>query len=542
MQDEATATFADPRIPTRETCVLRYALERFAREKPDETYVVFGNGESWSYRETLERTAAARAALQSLGVKQGDHVAAWLPNGAEALLSHFAVNYLGAVFVPINTAYRGSILEHVVANTDAELMIVHGDLVPRLGEIDRAQLKRLVICGPDAEVPPGLDAARFETLPAQPLAPLERPIDPWDTQAVIYTSGTTGPSKGVLMSYLHLFSNAGPETWHFVTGEDRFLVNLPIFHIGGVGLPFVMLARGGSIALWENFRTDEFWDFVRATECTACFLLGVMATFLLKEPASARDRDHKLRLALMVPLTESAGEFHTRFGIDIYTIFNMTEISTPILSEPNPTALGTCGTVRPHVDVRLVDENDCEVPAGTVGEMIVRTDRPWAMMHGYYNNPEATARAWRNGWFHTGDAFRRDEAGSFFFIDRIKDAIRRRGENISSFEVEAEIVAHPDVQEAAAIGVPSELGEDEVMAVVAPVAGHSIDPAALTTFLAERLPYFMVPRYVRVIAELPKTPTAKVQKVDLRREGVTADTWDRETANITFKREKLSLR
>ena len=250
------------------------------------------------------------------------------------------------------------------------------------------------------------------------------------------------------MSYLHLFSNAGPETWHFVTGEDRFLVNLPIFHIGGVGLPFVMLARGGSIALWENFRTDEFWDFVRATECTACFLLGVMATFLLKEPASARDRDHKLRLALMVPLTESAGEFHTRFGIDIYTIFNMTEISTPILSEPNPTALGTCGTVRPHVDVRLVDENDCEVPAGTVGEMIVRTDRPWAMMHGYYNNPEATARAWRNGWFHTGDAFRRDEAGSFFFIDRIKDAIRRRGENISSFEVEAEIVAHPDVQEA----------------------------------------------------------------------------------------------
>ncbi|MBO6633473.1 AMP-binding protein [Parvibaculum sp.] len=541
MQDEATAVFADPRIPSRETCVLRYALDRFAREKPDETYVVFGNGESWSYRETQKRTVARAAQLQALGVRQGDHVAAWLPNGAEALLSFFAVNYLGAVFVPINTAYRGSILEHVIANSDAELLIVHGDLVPRLGEIGTAALTRLVVCGPEAKAPAGLALSRFETIEAGPLAPLDRPIDPWDTQTVVYTSGTTGPSKGVLMSYLHLFSNAGPETWHFVTGKDRFLVNMPIFHIGGVGLPFVMLARGGSIALWENFRTDEFWNFVRETECTAVFLLGVMATFLLKEPASPRDREHKVRLALMVPLTESAGEFHTRFGIDVYTIFNMTEISSPIVSEPNPTALGSCGTVRPHVDVRLVDENDCEVPTGTVGEMIVRTDRPWAMMHGYHKNPEATARAWRNGWFHTGDAFRRDEAGNFFFVDRIKDAIRRRGENISSFEVEAEIVAYPDVQEAAAIGVPSDLGEDEVMAVVAPVAGRGIDPAALTAFLAERLPYFMVPRYIRIVAELPKTPTAKVQKADLRREGVTADTWDRETANITFKREKLNL-
>jgi crotonobetaine/carnitine-CoA ligase len=541
MQDEAAAPFADPRVPPRDRCVLRYALDRFAREKPDETYVVFGNGESWSYRETQKRTVARAAQLQALGVSQGDHVVAWLPNGADALLSFFAVNYLGAVFVPINTAYRGSILEHVIANSDAELLIVHGDLVPRLGEIGTAALTRLVVCGPEAAAPSGLALSRFETIEAGPLAPLERPIDPWDTQTVVYTSGTTGPSKGVLMSYLHLFSNAGPETWHFVTGKDRFLVNLPIFHIGGVGLPFVMLARGGSIALWENFRTDEFWNFVRETECTACFLLGVMATFLLKEPASPRDREHKVRLALMVPLTESAGEFRTRFGIDVYTIFNMTEISSPIVSEPNPTALGTCGTVRPHVDVRLVDENDCEVPTGTVGEMIVRTDRPWAMMHGYHKNPEATARAWRNGWFHTGDAFRRDEAGNFFFVDRIKDAIRRRGENISSFEVEAEIVAHPDVQEAAAIGVPSDLGEDDVMAVVAPVAGRGIDPAALTAFLAERLPYFMVPRYIRVIAELPKTPTAKVQKADLRREGVTADTWDRETANITFKREKLNL-
>ena len=539
MKKESDET-SDPRIPPRATCVLRYALEYWASVKPDATYIVFGDGAKWSYGETLRKTRARALSLQKLGVEQGDHVAAWLPNGAEALLTFFGVNYLGAVFVPINTAYVGSILEHVISNCDAKLIVAHGGLTPRLSDIKLAALEKLVVVGPVDDTPSSLIVSRFDDVEGGEPAPLARPIEPWDTQAVVYTSGTTGPSKGVLMSYLHLYTNAGPEAWHFVTGEDRFLVNMPVFHIGGIGLPFVMLARGGSVALWENFKTDEFWDFVRKTECTAAFLLGVMATFLLKEPPSERDREHKLRLALMVPLMENAAEFRKRFGVDIYTIFNMTEISSPIVSEPNPTALGTCGQKRDGVDVRLVDEDDCEVPVGTVGEMILRTDRPFAMMHGYLKNPEATARAWRNGWFHTGDAFRKDADGNYYFVDRMKDAIRRRGENISSFEVEAELIAHADVQEAAAIGVPSPLGEDDVMAIVAPVQGREIDPATLVEFLKARLPYFMVPRYVRVIAELPKTPTAKVQKAGLRAEGITADTWDRETANIRLKREQLS--
>lgn len=534
-----TPESSDPRIPPRAACVLRYALEKHASDTPDKTYVVFGNGSAWTYAETLERTQTRALALQNLGVAQGDHVAAWLPNGAEALVTFFAVNYIGAVFVPINTAYVGTILEHVIENCGAKLLIAHGDLVARLHEIRLAAFTQLVIVGPDAIAPAALTATRFEDCGGGTLQPPARAIEPWHTQAVVYTSGTTGPSKGVLMSYLHLFSNAGPETWPFVTGDDRFLINMPIFHIGGIGLPFVMLARGGSIALWENFKTDEFWNFVRRTDCSAAFLLGVMATFLLKEPASSQDWDHRLRLALMVPLTENAGEFRTRFGVDIYTIFNMTEISSPIVSAPNPTVLGTCGTKRDGVDVRLVDENDCEVPVGTVGEMIVRAERPFAMMHGYLNNPDATARAWRNGWFHTGDAFRMNAEGHYFFVDRIKDAIRRRGENISSFEVETEVMAHPDVQEAAAIGVPSPHGEDDVMVVLAPVAGRLIDEAALIEFLTARLPYFMVPRYLRVMDELPKTPTAKVQKVGLRADGITKDTWDREDKNITIRREQL---
>jgi crotonobetaine/carnitine-CoA ligase len=218
----------------------------------------------------------------------------------------------------------------------------------------------------------------------------------------------------------------------------------------------------------------------------------------------------------------------------------MTEISTPIISEPNPVRRGTCGKPRPGVEVRLVDAQDCEVPTGQIGEMIVRADRPYAMNSGYNRMPEATARAWRNGWFHTGDAFRKDEAGYYYFVDRVKDAIRRRGENISSFEVEVEVCAHPDVREAAAVAVPSAMSEDEVMVIVAPVFGHVIDPEALCQFLSERMPYFMVPRYVRVMDALPKTPSAKVQKAELRSQGITADTWDRERAGMRLKRESLT--
>jgi crotonobetaine/carnitine-CoA ligase len=306
-----------------------------------------------------------------------------------------------------------------------------------------------------------------------------------------------------------------------------------------MGLPFAMLVRGGSCVLPECFSTDTFWPLVRDTEVTAVFLLGVMATFLLKAPAGPQDRNHNVRKCFIVPLNDGAQEFHERFGADVYTIFNMTEISSPIVSEPNPTVRGTCGKVRQGVEVRLVDEHDCEVAVGEVGEMLVRTDRPWAMNSGYYKNAEATARAWRNGWFHTGDAFRMDEHGNFFFVDRIKDAIRRRGENISSFEVEAEIIRFPAVREAAAIAVPSELGEDEVMAIVAPASEQDIDPAALIEFLRDRLAYFMIPRYVRILPELPKTPSAKVRKTDLRKQGITADTWDREKAGIVVRRDRI---
>jgi crotonobetaine/carnitine-CoA ligase len=429
-------------------------------------------------------------------------------------------------------------LRHVVELSDADVMVGHAALVPRLKDIEISRLKDLIVVGGDA---PG--DSRLICHPQSALSPDQevdaaRPVQPWDTQYIIFTSGTTGPSKAVLSSYIQTYA-MGPESFRFITGEDRFLVNLPLFHVGGTMYVYFMLVRGGSCLVVDSFKTDTFWELVRGFEVTSTCFVGAMTPFLLKQPPSDRDRDHPLQTVVTIPWNEDSLQVAERFGVDMYTGFNMTEISSPIISEKNPPKIGTAGKPRPGVEVRVVDENDCEVAPGEVGELIVRTDRPWAQNHGYYKNPEATAKSWRNGWFHTGDAFRYDEDGYFYFVDRIKDAIRRRGENISSFEVESEVTLYPEVAEAAAIPVPSEFNEDEVMVVVAPAPGRSVEPHDLFEFLQPRIAHFMLPRYIRVMDDLPKTPTQKIQKHLLRDEGITADTWDREAAGIKVRREKI---
>ena len=529
-------------IPVREECVLRYVLDHWAAERPDQIFARFENGSQWSFAETRKRTRRLGAALQTLGVTEGDHVVVWLPNGKEALEAYFAIGYIGAVYVPINTAYIGDLLAHVIDNAGARLIIAHRDLIPRLAEIETAALETVVTVGDEAVSVGGLAALSYKTAldRAGVLGALSREIEPWDTQSIIYTSGTTGPSKGVLSSYLHNFAGMNSAVWYCVEGDDRQMISLPMFHIGGCFIAYSMLCRGASIAITEAFQTKRFWSTVRETESTVVFLLGVMAAFLLKEPEREDDRDHPLRTVFIVPLTEDATRFAERFGVTVYTIFNMTEVSTPIISPPNPTEAGYCGKARDGVTLRVVDGNDIEVPPGSVGQLIIRTDQPWAMNHGYFKNPQATADAWRNGWFHTGDAFRKNADGAFYYVDRIKDSIRRRGENISSIEVEIQVNAHPAIQECAAIAVPSEWGEDEVMIVFATKAGHTVEPEALIEFLRPRMAHFMVPRYVRIMKELPKTPTTKIQKAALRAEGIVADTWDREQAGIKIERTRLT--
>jgi len=529
-------------VPAREACVVRYLLDRWANEKPDDLYAVFHRGPELSYSALRDRVLRAAAGLAAQGVRQDDKVIVWLPNNLECLVSWFAINWLGAVYVPINTAYKGGLLEHVLDNSEASLVILHADLLPRLQGINRAGIRKAIVIGETAETVDGLDVLPATALDGDPQAvpPLERPIEPWDVQSIIYTSGTTGPSKGVLSSYAHIHAMSGTDGFYMVEPHDRYMCNLPLFHVGGTIPVMGMLARGGSVSIVETFSTADFWSSIKETQTTVVLLLGAMTTFIMKQPPGPQDRDHPLKKVIIVPLAGDSGAFSRRFGVVVYTLYNMTEISTPLVSGPNPERSGICGRPRAGVEIRLVDGNDCEVPRGQVGELIVRTDVPWTMNSGYSRNPQATAPAWRNGWFHTGDAFRINEQGDYVFVDRMKDSIRRRGENVSSFEVEAEVAAHPAVNEVAVVPVPSELSEDEILCVVVPAPGHELDPVELIDFLTPRLAHFMVPRYIRIVDTLPRTPTAKIQKHILRAEGITEKTFDREVAGIVIRRERLS--
>lgn len=511
--------------------VLRNILDRFAQDTPDAPFVQFWPGPAWDYRETRDKVRARAAALQAAGVRQGDHVLCFMGNGPDLLSSWFAINYLGAVYVPINTAARGRPLEHILKDADASLMIAETGLLDRLQGLQHGRLRRILTV--DAGDPPVLSSLEIDPLVDDPVAAstpgaleLEQAIQPWDTQAIMYTSGTTGDAKGVLSSYVQLYT-MGPDAFDCVEADDRCMICGPIFHCGSTLYVYAMLARGLSIGMMREFKTQDFWPAVRETGSTYALLLGVMASFLVKQPASPQDRDHPLRRAFITPFGEDGPVFAERFGVEAWTIYNMTEIASPMHAGPGITRKGIAGKPRPWFDLRIVDDNDIEVPDGETGELIIRSHRPWALMKGYYKKPAATAEAMRNGWFHTGDAFRRDSDGTFYFVDRLKDVIRRRSENISSFALENEVVAHHSVRECAAIAVPSEHSEDEVMIAVTPVDGARIDVAELLQFLSDHVPHYMVPRYVRVLEELPKTSNGKLQKHALRHEGVTPDTYDR---------------
>jgi crotonobetaine/carnitine-CoA ligase len=467
------------------------------------------------------------AVLHTQGVRKGDRVFVWLPSGKAMVLSWFAINYLGAVYVPLNTAYKGAVLQHVVNAAAGAVMIAHPSLADRLQGLDLPHLRTVTT-----------DFSQLARGDGDALGDLE-PVDHFDIQSIIYTSGTTGPSKGVLSPYLQGYTTAVVNYGYMGEGEG-ILVNLPMFHVGGTSSITCALVRSGSFYLVDGFSTTRFWDQVREGGCTTTSgLIGVMAAFLAKAPPRPDDRDSPIKYITMFPVNDDTIAFARRFGFEYLTGFNMTEVSTPLMTDMNAPPDGSCGWPRSGMQCRLVDGNDITVPHGSIGELIVRSDTPWSMNAGYDGLPEATARAWRNGWFHTGDLFRQDAEGKYYFVDRLKDTIRRRGENISSFEVENAIRQHPDVDEVVVVGVQNEIAEQDVLAVIKPKPGHALDPAGLIAFLESQLAYFMIPRYVRQVDAIPKTETNKARKVVFRDEGITADTWDRERAGIHLRRERL---
>jgi crotonobetaine/carnitine-CoA ligase len=305
-----------------------------------------------------------------------------------------------------------------------------------------------------------------------------------------------------------------------------------MFHVGLSHMFGIVIIAGATMAVRGKFSVSNFWSDVRRYKATFSILLSTMPNFLISQSPGPGDRDHGLRKLIMIPLLRDLDAFRERFGVpDITTLFNMTEASCPISADGfNLVNNQSCGRPRPGIQARVVDERDEALPPGKTGELVLRADNPWELNLGYWRNDKATAEAWRNQWLHTGDGFQTDADGNFYFVDRIKDCLRRRGENISSFEVEVEVDAHPAILESAAVAVPSSLSEDELKVVAALKPGCSLEPAELLAFLKARLPAYMVPRYIEILVEeLPKTPTGKVRKVVLRESG-TAGAWDREQA------------
>ena len=520
---------------------IRQLLQRNARQWPDLVLLKFDSGESYTSTALLEETNTIAANLHTSGVRQGDYVLSWLPNSPLAVLLYLALNSLGAICVPFNTAYRGRLLEHVIAISGAKYLIADGRLTERLDGIDNGNLQHIFIVGDERIGNTQINQHSVSSLlsPQKQALPLiKESVN--DTSAVIFTSGTTGPSKGVLCSYLHLHTSA-VEFRHVGSGDTN-LVALPMFHVGGIlGLWFA-LVHGGCAAYVERFSTSAFWPTVKSLNVTSVGLLGAMVQYLMSQPPSDDDKNHPVKRAVIAPFGDDALAFANRFGIEVHTEFNMTELSVPLWGGPNPTARGTCGSPRPGVELQLVNNKGKEVTTGEPGELLVKVEDPFTISHGYLNNPEATAKTWKDNWFHTGDLFIRDENDNYYFVDRAKDAIRRKGENISSFEVEEELLSYEEIAEAAVVAVPGDGGEDEILAVLVATQDKKLEVRSLVEFLSERLAHFMVPRYFRIVQSLPKTPTQKTEKHLLRTEGVTHDTVDRLALGLKLTSEKLGKR
>ena len=358
-----------------------------------------------------------------------------------------------------------------------------------------------------------------------------------DLCLLLYTSGTTGRSKAAMIPHRFVLGQASLVIEGLgLRTDDVLYCPYPMFHLDSAVMTIApaLLLRGVA-AIGERFSVSGYWDEVRRLKATVFDFMGATITMLWKQPISPDDRNHSARLGWGVPLPAWAPQFEERFGCKLVELYGLTEAGAMIYTpQTEPRRVGSCGKPIGPFDLRLVDLDDFEVPVGQPGELAIRPLEPSLIMQGSYAMPQATLEAFRNLWFHTGDVLKRDADGYFYFIGRRKDMVRRRGENISAAEVEMAIEAHPDVLACAVIGVPSDMTEEEVMACIVPRPGATLQASALIDYCVQRMAHFMVPRYVRLVTSLPKTPTDKVEKFKLQQEGVTVDTWDREKAGFLF--------
>lgn len=514
-------------------------------------YITFGEGEPITRGEMLAAATMMAGRLRALGVGRGDTVATLMEPRREITECWFACALLGAVFMPLNTALRGAFLAHPLRTSEAMVLVTDRDRLPQaLAVLGSKHLATIVVMDDVEDGTSGAAPADVRLLGPRDWSTLDAAaVEPdaagrWNEPALIlFTSGTTGLSKAVVLSHHYVMHMA--ELYAASLGMragDVFYGPLPMHHLSGtIVASLCALTVGGSSVVDPVFSVSRFWPRIRETGATHTVLVGGMPQMLWQRPPDREEQDNPLRAAVVIPLdAEVHHAFEERFGLKVVTGYGSSEAGQITFSSADaPARPGSAGRPVDSYDVQVVDDEDEPVAVGEVGEIIVRPRVPHVMFDGYRGNPEATAAATRNLWFHTGDLGYFDEAGNLTFADRKKDYIRRRGENISSFEVENALLSHPGVLEAAAIGVPSELGEDEVKVCVVLRPDAGVDEVELLRYAAATMPYFAVPRYIALVDSLPRSAVGRIQKFVLRDEHRTSPGWDRDEAGYRLTRHNI---
>ncbi len=488
--------------------------------------------ERWSYARTVEIAARMAGQLQSAGVVAGDRVAIFSKNRPEVLRLLLGAAWCGAIAVPINAAARGPQLRYVVENSGAKILAIEEDLLDVLQDAPVADLpiEHIWVFGTGAS--PCTVTKRVTPFLSDGTAVAPHAVRPETPFAILYTSGTTGPSKGVICPHAQFYWWAA-YTCRFldIRPGDVLTTTLPLFHTNAINTFFQALLSGSIFVVEPRFSVSDFWPAMHRTGATVSYLLGAMVPMLLSRPPTPGEKQHCLRtiLAPGVPPALHAA-FFARTGIALVDGYGSTETNFIIGTRTADRVDGQIGLLSPGVEARIIGIDGQNVPAGSAGELALRAADPLAFASGYFGMPDKTAEAWRDGWFHTGDRVRQETNGAFAFVDRLKDSIRRRGENISSFEVEAVLQSHPGVAVAAVFGVPDALADEEVMASVVLTTGAVTSAAELAAHCARLLPRYAVPRYIHFVGALPTTENGKVAKAELRQRGVTLMTWDRDNS------------
>lgn len=524
-------------------------LARQAERNGDRCYLEF-EGSRWSYGDTDRQTDRIANGLLDAGIRPGDHVALMLGNSAEMLFLTYALGKIGAVCCPLNMAARGDLLAYFLTQSDAVAAIVGTDRWSRLAEVAaKAPALKLAVkvdeAGGDdlsAAMPPGVRCVPFESVRGGADRRPQIAVRPDDAQGIYFTSGTTGPSKGVLTTNAQSFAwSIGRVEFLGYQPDDILYTCLPLFHLNALNSAAIAALVGDAqLALSRRFSASRFWDEIRRSNATQFNLLGSMVNILWAQPPSPLDRVHRVRQCGTVPVPLFAPDFEQRFGVKFVTSYAITDAGQGTFLQPGypQEKFRSTGLPRPGVQIEIRDEQDQPVPIGYPGEICMRSEDAALAPRIYYKMPAETAKANQGGWFHTGDRGYFDTDGYLWFLDRNKDAIRRRGENISSWEVEQVIGSHPAVLDVAVIAVSSEMAEDEVTACIVLREGQALAPSELVEFCNGRMAHYMVPRYVEFLSDLPRTVSEKVQKRELRAnvEARFATLWDREKAGIRLSR------